>query len=367
MERRFSVRSTSRQTAEIREELVASVREDPDGSIVRRLVLGSCVANPKNPDAALAIAIRHQRRAHLADEWREPEFYGPAQLKAGQELRLDFDTGETLQLYRRLAEWYAVCSGGVEVGERILSVVDENEATVLRGHERELLEQMLQSGDDFWTLIESLQPDLFTAAAVARIHQERVRAVDEFDYHMAVQDWAESDWQGFFEAETWIFGHGLAYQFLDVVTGQPAYGGTGVNRRGLQLGDYLMATRATARFTVLVEIKRPDADLLRGEYRGEEVYDVGRDVAGGVAQVQNACRTWVTEGSTAEANREVLAGIETFEPRGILVIGDTAQLTALPMRRSFELFRRNLTNPEIITFDELLARAKYMVQPDATD
>jgi hypothetical protein len=277
---------------------------------------------------------------------------------------MDFDTGETLQLYRRLAEWYTVCSGGVEVGERVLSLVDENEATILRGHERELLQQMLQSGDAFWALLESLQPDVFTAAAVARVHQTRVRAVNDFAHHMEAGDWSESDWQSFFEAETWIFGHGLAYQFLDLITGQPAYGGVGVNRRGLQLGDYLMASRATARFTVLVEIKRPDADLLRGEYRGAEVYDVGRDVAGGVAQVQNACRTWVIEGSTAEANRDLLGDIETFEPRGILVIGDTAQLTTLQQRRSLELFRRQLTNPEIITFDELLARARFMVETE---
>ena len=30
--------------------------------------------------------------------------------------------------------------------------------------------------------------------------------------------------------------------------------------------------------------------------------------------------------------------------------------------RSFELFRKNTTNPEIITFDELYERAKFIVQ-----
>ena len=31
---------------------------------------------------------------------------------------------------------------------------------------------------------------------------------------------------------------------------------------------------------------------------------------------------------------------------------------------SFELLRRNLTNPEVITFDELYQRAKYIVAFD---
>jgi hypothetical protein len=31
-------------------------------------------------------------------------------------------------------------------------------------------------------------------------------------------------------------------------------------------------------------------------------------------------------------------------------------------RRSFELFRRNLTQPEILTFDELFERARFIIE-----
>ena len=31
-------------------------------------------------------------------------------------------------------------------------------------------------------------------------------------------------------------------------------------------------------------------------------------------------------------------------------------------RQSFQLFRRNVHNPDILTFDELFERAKYIVQ-----
>ena len=53
--------------------------------------------------------------------------------------------------------------------------------------------------------------------------------------------------------------------------------------------------------------------------------------------------------------------IYTYEPRGILVVGHLAQLDHANKRATFELYRRNLLNPEIITYDELLARAKYTV------
>src|SRR5690606_37023604 len=90
---------------------------------------------------------------------------------------------------------------------------------------------------------------------------------------------------------------------------------------------------------------------------------IGRDLAGGVAQLQANCRTWEMSGSREEANAERLAEAEgyTIQPRGILVIGNLAQLDSRDQRTTFELFRRNLANPEIITFDELLERAKHHV------
>lgn len=54
-----------------------------------------------------------------------------------------------------------------------------------------------------------------------------------------------------------------------------------------------------------------------------------------------------------------------IRPRSFLVIGDLHQLYGasggvnVDKLRSFELYRRNLYEPEIMTFDELLARAEW--------
>ncbi len=82
-----------------------------------------------------------------------------------------------------------------------------------------------------------------------------------------------------------------------------------------------------------------------------------------MAQLQSNCRTWVLEGSRQEDNREALEGqgIYTYEPKGILVIGHCGQLDSLHKKAAFEVYRRNLHNPEIITYDELLARAEFLV------
>lgn len=195
--------------------------------------------------------------------------------------------------------------------------------------------------------------------ALAEVYESRQKVVSEFQQHLQADDWSEAEWEGFFRANPWIFGHNLTYQFLGEVQRQAHYGGTTLSGRGGQRGEFLMATEADARFTVLVEIKKPSSPLLGNQYRNK-VYELGEDLAGGVAQVQSNCRTWVIDGSQQEENTEALREqrIFTYEPRGILVIGHTRELDNLNKRATFELFRRNLHNPDVLTFDELLARAQ---------
>lgn len=73
------------------------------------------------------------------------------------------------------------------------------------------------------------------------------------------------------------------------------------------------------------------------------------------------CRNWEREAQDATKNRQLIVDqIETITPKGILIVGNTDELEILSKKESFELFRRNLKTPEIITFNELLARAKYL-------
>ncbi|MFZ1410920.1 MAG: Shedu anti-phage system protein SduA domain-containing protein, partial [Micropruina sp.] len=61
-------------------------------------------------------------------------------------------------------------------------------------------------------------------------------------------------------------------------------------------------------------------------------------------------------------------GTFVSQPRSFLIIGSLGQLKGTDggaiddKVHSFELFRRNVVQPEIITFDELLARAEWHVK-----
>jgi hypothetical protein len=68
-------------------------------------------------------------------------------------------------------------------------------------------------------------------------------------------------------------------------------------------------------------------------------------------------------------NEGVLTGEELFnvEPRSCLVMGRLSEFensTGINTDkvRSFELYRRNTWRPEIVTYDELLERARFIVE-----
>jgi hypothetical protein len=282
------------------------------------------------------------------------------------------DCYQTYRLHMTLADLHKVSADGLPEGGKKLAVVDPDETTLLDGEPRRTLEALLKSeGEDLWPLLEQLRPGLLQAVALKKQHQERSRMVDFFRKALTNPDHKEDKWQRFFEQQAWVFGHGLDYRFLHRIQAQPHYGGTEVAGTGAVRGDFLMATKARIGFTVLVDIKTPFTQLLGNRQYRNKAWEIGPELAGGVAQVQAQCATWAAEGARQEENREALlkADIHTCEPKGILIIGTTAQVAGDPCKRAtFERFRRNLHNPQILTFDELLARAEFMVaEPDHSE
>lgn len=184
----------------------------------------------------------------------------------------------------------------------------------------------------------------------------------------------EAVWQDFFESNPWIFGVGLAPQFLhawDPERLEQTVVGASVFGKGKR-PDALMRSAGALSALAFVEIKTHATPLLRrGEYRSG-TWSVSEDVVGGVAQ----CQATVDE-VVRQSERELKAldsdGFGTGErtlicrPRSLLAIGSLEQFLRngepnLAMFQSFERFRRSLRDPEIVTFDELCARAAMSLE-----
>ena len=184
----------------------------------------------------------------------------------------------------------------------------------------------------------------------------------------------EGLWQEFFEKNAWIFGYGLSYLHLsglDEKKLEQVISGYSLSTHGKRV-DALMKTKGLISSLCFVEIKTHETSLLEPKPYRSGCWAVSRDLSGAVAQVQGTVASAV-ESIRTKINPKNELGEPTdeelfnLEPRSFLVVGTLGEFvtdkgTNDDKFRSFELFRRSLRNPEIITFDELYERAKFIVQ-----
>lgn len=185
----------------------------------------------------------------------------------------------------------------------------------------------------------------------------------------------EGLWQRFFEKNTWIFGYGLGYLFLSSLDDQKlesAVQGHSIVSHGKR-ADALMKTRGLISSLCFVEIKIHTTKLLastKAPYRAG-CWAPSPELVGAVAQAQGTVHAAVKNIGEKYAGRDEFGaptGEAAFniQPRSFLVIGSLDEFMGSngvneEQYRSFELYRRNTSWPEIITFDELYERASYIV------
>lgn len=184
--------------------------------------------------------------------------------------------------------------------------------------------------------------------------------------------YAEPDWQEFFEKARWIFGLGLSSQVLlswekKLEATLRGFSVTGPGRRP----DALLQSAGAVRALSLVAIKTPQAPLLGAKYRGN-AWQPGTDVSGGVVQCHKTIDDAIEEVGFQlqgfdDEGHPTGAIVQLCRPKCYLVVGhldqfinDKGALSTVKYR-SFENYRRTTTDPEIVTYDELLGRARHIV------
>ncbi|MDN6430770.1 Shedu immune nuclease family protein [Corynebacterium flavescens] len=185
----------------------------------------------------------------------------------------------------------------------------------------------------------------------------------------------EKAWQRLLEDNPWVLGIGLGGQLLtswDTHKLEQVTTGANLSGAGKRV-DALLRTNGIISSLVFAEIKHHDTKILATtEYRSS-CWAPSAELSGAVLQVQQSVRMAMRdlgefiEDRAPDGSR---TGEGTFitQPKAYLIVGSLSELTGStggPVDdkvHSFELFRRNITHPEIITFDELLARAQWHVE-----
>lgn len=198
----------------------------------------------------------------------------------------------------------------------------------------------------------------------------RRQGLDIFEREIASGSWREADWQAFFENEQWVFGYGLDYRIMRSFDREMVVGSGGADNQNKPTVDFLMTFTD---YTVLVEIKKPDTRIFRQARGGRAgTWEFSPEFTGAVSQILEQRAEWSsfansTEHYSKDGSRRLEA--RTRNARSILVIGSTLEFetAATPrdaniMRDTFELFRRETRSIDIVTFDELLDRARFITR-----
>lgn len=182
----------------------------------------------------------------------------------------------------------------------------------------------------------------------------------------------ENLWQFFFEKNTWIFGYGLSYIFntpLDDKKLEQVVKGYDFNSSGKRV-DALLKSRGLINSLCFAEIKTHKTKLVDKQYRSES-YAITPELSGAIAQIQKTVQKSLESIQTKtsiknDAGDLTGENLYLYQPKSFLVVGMLKEFQGEfgdneDKLSSFELFRRNINNPEIITFDELYERAKCIV------
>ncbi len=352
MNQAYTLSGTSNKTATVLEDLVIK-----ETTTTRTIFRAEIIDNPKDTSATVKGVFVHQKKSTKA-EWEDIDELKFNTLKNGEGAKWYLSCGDLKRLYDLLRQLYSLDSETPWGEQKYLVITDENKIDVIQ----QLLKQGLS--EEYWQELLSFKPELAHQLAYTHIYEERKKVISEFEESLFDETKNENYWQTFFMENPWIFGYGLRYQFLNILGDRPYVGGkTFENKEGRE-SDFLLHTVAEVKSTVLVEIKTPATKLLEEKKYRNRTYKLEGEFIGAISQIQLACKTWEIEGSRDINNIRSLEDrkIYTYEPKGILVIGNTKALEDdIDRYHTFETFRQKLHNPEVITFDELLERAKHIL------
>lgn len=175
---------------------------------------------------------------------------------------------------------------------------------------------------------------------------------------------SEPEWQAFFERNEWIFGYGLKYKYLRILQREAHVSRTDLNGGNDVISDFLLSD---ARYTKLVELKTPATKLFENRRNRSDSWRLSTDLSDAVSQILAQKANWEIEGAGDNYTDDgELISEASFNVECILIVGMHSAIQGTDRERkmkskTLELYRRNLRNIDIVFYDELYERAKYIV------
>jgi hypothetical protein len=167
----------------------------------------------------------------------------------------------------------------------------------------------------------------------------------------------EEFWQLTFSENSYVLSLSFSVPVV-FIQGKAYVGGMNIDQKGARLVDFLYSGELSDE-AILIEIKTPITKLLGRKYRN--VYGPSVEISAAVTQVLDY-RTELLKGIDDKAKR-MSKGITAINPKCVLIAGNgETELIDDQRRRSFELFRANLKDVEVVTYDELMRKVEVLAK-----
>lgn len=160
----------------------------------------------------------------------------------------------------------------------------------------------------------------------------------------------EREWQKFFDTNPLVLSLAFGYPIIKIGQ-QASVGGRKLHGGGEKITDFLIKNKATNNIA-LVEIKTPHSKLVHREFRSG-VFSPSSVLSEGIVQALDQ-RFQLQREIFAIKDKSKIYDIETYFVQCCLVIGTIPKKD--DEKKSFELFRGNSKDIQIVTFDELLEK-----------
>ncbi len=176
--------------------------------------------------------------------------------------------------------------------------------------------------------------------------------IDRFE-SMTKSKALENEWQRFLDDNPFLLSLAFGYPVIKV-HGQASVGGRKLSGRGDKVADFLVKNSMTNNCAI-VELKRPNTKLLNRKAAQNGVYTPSSELVGAINQALDQKYQFDRQITQIKENSGI-HDIKSYSVHCCLLIGSMPKDE--DRQKSFELFRGNSKDVEIVTFDELLQKLR---------
>ena len=369
MEKSIKIKSTSRNSATGEPIVLRQTTKS------RLAFIPEIVNNEKNPDCCVKGAFIYQVKLPSGD-WDLYKTLDLNKLKDKEWVKLSIKSEELRKLIIALDKYYNIYENyGIQLGEKDFILTDENVIPIL--------DQILEKKENFLKLLEkggaNILDKLFNWISVTpdsdiiinklqslkidglnRINSiigiSNIRSIlDKWEQNENIDD--EEYWQIMFTNHSWLLSQVFSHPV--VILDKKVYlGGKDISNKGGNIIDFLYQNNLTKNVE-LIEIKIPQTRLLGKKYRG--VYSISEELSGAINQVLNYREELQKNYYSLKNNSE--NDFSSFNPKCLIIAGCIKdELNDLTKIKAFEIFRNDLKNVEIVSYDELKTKIELLLK-----